>query len=451
MKKISLIGRLILVGVVLMTLLAGCKKETVDMTDLLRTVPSSAAGVVVFNMESLLQDAGCKVKDHVVTPGAELTALIEKTSLENRKEIMQMFNGDTGIEPKGAVVFYDSNRAYLTFALYDVSKFCNMIETRNGSKFVDETGNVRVCGNVAVKGSQAWICISPNRRLDPDGISAYANLASSQSFLVTPIGEKLMTEENDVRGWGMTNTFLDEMMSRSERNIATMGLGFIFEDAASICFKIDFKEGEMEAEASMLNEKGKPAKYLLSSDKIDVKTLKSLGSTCDAMMAFTVNSKLIKKFDQLGSLMGGALFGDVSENLKNVDGTVGLVASPGDVEESINGVVTTKGELAKSLKDLISKSIAPISEDGKYLRFSKGDVKGELSVEECAEELKGCCVGLVLGAPFLNTSGTVANMPKSIAVKLKPESGSLELEIEMKTSDPKQNALLSILSNGNSF
>ena len=425
-----------------------CKKETVDVTDLLKSIPSSAAGVVVFNVEGLLSDAGCKIKDHELTPGKELMGILQGTSNKQEKEFMMLFDGSTGIEPKGAAVFYDSSRSFLTFALYDVNKFCNFIEKRNGTKFTDEGNGVKLNGKIAVKGAQAWVLLSSDKRIDPDGIAAYASLGVSQSFLTTEIGEKLLVEENDIRGWAIINTFVNEFVSRSNRSMVTLGMGFLFEDPESVKFKADFKKGELEAECVILNSKGKPAKYLLPSEKIDVAAVKTLGSTCDAMMAFTVNSKLIKKFEQLGASFGGALFGDLGEMFKNVDGTIGLVTGGEGIGESVNGFVTTKGDASQTLKDLVSKQIAPISQDGKLLRFSKGDVKGNLSIDECAEELKGCCLGFAADATGFNSLGYGENTPKgfkNIFVKFNPESGGLEVEVEVQTNDSEENALLTLL------
>ena len=284
---------LVLLAVVMLGL-NSCKKETVDVTQLLSTVPSSAAGVVVLNLEDMLKDAGCKIKDHVVTPSPEVLRLIEQASSQDKKQFMMMLDGEGGIEPKGAVIFYDANRVYLTFALYDVKKFCDFVEKNNDAKFSESASGVKVNGNVAVKGAQAWVNIGTNRNIDADAIAAYSSLGTSQSFLVTPNGEKLLVEEDDIRGWAMINTFVNEMLSRSDRSMFTLGLGFLFEDAESVRFKVDFDKGEMESEAIVLNDKGKPAKYLLPTDKVDVSTLKSLGENCEVMMAFTLNSKLIK-------------------------------------------------------------------------------------------------------------------------------------------------------------
>lgn len=429
--------------------LNSCKKETVDVTHLLTTVPSSASGVVVMNLEGILEDAGCKVKEHTITPSKEVSALLEKSSAGDQEDYKMLFDGEIGIEPKGAVMFYDSNRAFLTFALYDVNKYCNYVESKTGDKFVEGSNGVKLNGNVAVKGAQAWVCMTRGKIIDSDAIASYASLKDSQSFLVTPMGEKLLTEENDVRGWALINTFMNEMLSRNDRSMFTLGMGFLFSDAESVRFKVDFEKGELEGEFVVLNDKYKPAKYLLPSEKVDINTLKTLGTTCDGMMAFTVNSKLIKKFEQISSAFGGALFGDLSESMKNVEGTIGVIASSNGEDESFNGVITTKGEVSPALRDLISRIFAPVSQDGKFLRFSQGDVKGSLNVEECAEDLKGCCLGLVVDASGLKSTG-YGSAPqgfKNLILKFQPESGGLEMELEIKTTDPKENALLTILKN----
>lgn len=424
-----------------------CKKETVDVTELLGSVPSSASGVVVMNMESLLDDAGCKIKDHVITPSQEVMNLLDKASSQDKQDFLMLFDGSSGIEPKGAVIFYDSNRAFLTFALYDVDKFYDFVENKNGGKFVDE-GGVKVNGQIAVKGAQAWICLTPGKKIDADAIASYASLAKAQSFLVTKMGEELLIDEEDVRGWALVNTLVNECLGRSDRSMVTLGLGFLFEDAESVKFKVDFKKGELEADAIVLNDKGRPAKYQLPAEKVDVNTLKGLGGTCDALMAFTLNSKLIKKFEQLGAAFGGAMFGDLGDTFKNVDGTVGFITGANNFDD-LKGVITTKGDVSKSLKDLISNQLAPVSQEGKLLTFAKGNVNGHLDVAECAEELKGSCLGIVLDASGLNSVGYDASSMsagyKSLVLKFKPESGGLEMELEINTADPKENALLTLL------
>lgn len=431
----------------ILLVLNSCKKDTVDVTDLLTSVPSSAAGVIVISVEDILEDAGCKVKDHKVIPGQEVKDLMARKGADQTNfEIF--FEGNSGIELKGAVVFYDANRAFLTFALHDTDLFCKFIEQKQNVTFTDEGSGVKIGGNVAVKGTQAWICLTPGKQIDADAISSYASLAVAQSFLVTPAGEKLLTEEDDIRGWAILDTFIHKVLDRSQQSMARLTLGFLFEKAESVEFKVDFKKGEIEAEAIVLNEKGKPAKYLLPTEKIDVGDLKTLGTTCDAMMAFTVNSKLIKKLDQISSAFGGAFLGNLKDVLENVDGTIGIATGGEGMASSVNGFLTKKGAISSTLKDLISGNVENVKEDGKFLRFTTGDVKGNLNVEKAAEDLKGCCLGFVADPTGINSLGYTRNDAsgfRAFVLKFKPESGGLEMEFELKTQNENENGLLTLL------
>lgn len=425
-----------------------CKKDTVDVTRLLTSVPSSASGVIVLNLENMIQDTGSKIKDHEVILSPEMSNILKKASSIDADDFNYIFEGNAGIDLKGAVVFYDANRTFITFALFDVDKFCNFVEEKGGGKFSDEGSGVKVCGAVAVKGAQAWICISKGKKIDPDAIAAYSELADYQSFLVTPMGEKLLVAENDIRGWAKINIFVDDILRLQDRSLVTLGLGFLFEDADAVAFKADFEKGELESEIKILNNKGEFAKYQLPTDKLDIAAIKSIGGTCEGLMAFTVNSKLIKKFDQLGAAFGGALFGGLGDMFKNIDGTIGIAAGEQLNGETVKGIVTTKGEASSEFRDFMANNIAPVTPDGKYLRFSKGDVSGSLDVEACAEELKGACVGIVLSPAMVNNMEEIFTLNKGfkyIALKLEPESGGIEIEIKMPTIDPKENALLLLL------
>lgn len=426
-----------------------CKKDTGDIASLLTTVPSSASGVIVVDLENILEDAGCKIKGSEIVASKEVLNVLDKASEKQKTQMMMLFEGEAGINPRGAVAFYDSSRFFLTFGLNDVAKFCEYVEKNNGNTFTDEGSGVKVCQNIAVKGAQAWVLLSEGRRIDADGIAGYASLNDSQSFLVTPYGEKLLVKENDIRGWSRLSTFLDEM-ERGQKSMATLAMGFLFEDAEATEFTIDFKKGEMDMESTILNNDGKAAKFQLPLEKVDGSTLKSAGQTCNAMVAFSITPKLVKKFEQVGGAFGGSLFNELSDKFKNIDGTVCVITNSPNVSNGIAGVVTTKGDVSQSLKDLISEKIAPVSMDGKLLKFSKGDVSGQLSVDECASALKGSYLGMIFDKSFLSQSGYAGqqyNWLSNVSFKINPDSGGLGFEIIVKTTEAKENSLLTILRN----
>lgn len=433
----------------LMLVFTGCKKDTVDVSDLLSTVPSSASGVIVIDVERLVDDTGSKIKDHRIEPSKGLKSCLDKIDADDRQYLQMLLDGESGINPNAAIVFYDANRIYLTYSLCDVDKYISYVEKKNGTQFTDEGSGVRMCGKTAVKGTQSWICVSSDKRLDPDLIASYSSLKSSQSFLVTPVGERLLVEENDIRGWVMFDAYMDSMLDRGQKAMFTMGLGFLFENAESLAFKVDFKSGVLEGRGEMLNDKYKAAKFQLPLSKIDVSTLKGLGETCDGMMAFTISSDLVDKFDKVGTGMGGVLFGGLAQTLRNVDGTVGVIM--GGENKSMSGIVTMDGEMSSELKDYISQHLGSISMDGKYVKFAQGTVSGKLNVAECAEALKGSSIGMVIDGSSLKSmqNGLVAPEGlKFLVVKLVPESGTLGLQFDLKTTEPKENALMTLLRLG---
>lgn len=447
-RPISKVFSFVLFSLVFLAL-NSCKEDRADMSGLLSTVPSSSAGVVAIDLKSLLQDAGCKVKDNEIKPGKELSTIISKMKDDEKKEILGFFNGESGISPECAVIFFDSNRMFLTLALADVAKFCESVEKEKQSSFADQGGGVKVCGNIAVKGAQAWICLSSGKRIDSDAIAAYSSLKTSQSFLSTDMAERFIEPKSDIIGWGHLNVLIDNFMYRN-KYMLNMAAGFLFDDPSDLSFSVDFRDGEMSASAIILNDKGKPAKYLLQAEKVDLKTIESIGETCDALFAFTLTPKMVSKLEKAGSALGGALFGNMGDMLKNVDGTIAVAYSSLMTQgrQNMNGVITTKGDVSLQLKDLVTSMFGPVREDGKFLRFSSGTVTGALTVEECAGMLKGSCLGFVADLKGMENAaplGEASSSFKSIALSLSPESGSLELKIVLKGNDPKENMILTIL------
>ena len=451
-ENLKFYTKLFPVAIVLISTLltASCSEDRTDMTGLLSTVPSSSSAVMAIDLKSILQDMGCKVNGNEIKPGKEFSENLKTMGENDKTKILEFFNGESGISPESSVIFFDSNRMFFTMALADAGKFCSYVANSNGQPFIDEGNGVKVNGNIAVKGSQTWICLSSGKRIDADAIVGYSSLKSSQSFISSEMAEKFVEPNSDIVGWGHLKVILDSFMSRSNVSIMNLAAGFLFDDASDIFFSVDFKSGEMKATAMLLNEKGKPAKYLLQAEKIDTKAIETLGENCDALLALTLTPKMVKKLEKAGSALGGNLFGDLGELLNNIDGTIAVASSSFETQVTPNftGLITTKGEVSLQLKDLISPFVGSLREDGKYLRFSQGTLSGPLPVKECVNQLKGSCFGLVAdlnGLDFNGLGGQNANFFNSLAFTLSPESGSLELKLVLKAIDKKENILVTIL------
>lgn len=441
----------ILSGLIMVSAFNSCKDDRADMSGLLSTVPSSVSGVIALDLKSILQDMGCKVKDEEIKPGKELTDFLSKLNTDERAQILKLFNGETGIAPESAIIFFDSNRCFLTFSLADVEAFIKFTEKDSDTSFSEEVNGVKICRNTAVRGAQAWICLSSGKRIDADAIVGYSKLRNSQSFLSHELSPKFIDSGSDIIGWGNIRTLMSGTMSRGNMSMLTIGLNMLFDDAADLFFRVDFEKGRLEAKASILDEDYKVAKYLLPAEKINTSAIEQLGESCDALLAFTLTPKMVSKISKVGSGFGGRLFDEVTEILKNVDGTVAVISSDpatGDYR-AINGFVTTKGNATNNLKDLISNMLAPTREEGKMLYFSEGNVSGQLKVKESLELIKGSCLGAVMDLKGLQlVDGSISNYAsglKSLAVSLSPESGGLEFKFILTGDDEKENILLTMM------
>lgn len=431
---------------IMMPALNSCKKESVNNADLLASVPSSSSVVVGINVGSLLNKSGCKVEDSRIVPGKEVEALLAKISATPSKqsEIARMLlNGESGIDPVGAVFFKDAYNEYLTVAIADTRKFKEFVEKETGEQFAAAGGDVEVCGNVAVKGAQAWI--ASGTVIDPKAVANYSTLESGQSFMAKEVAGKLAEMTSDICGWGEISKLAGGNLTLSDRSTMRMALGMLFDDAQSLLFSIDLLKGEAKVSSQVLGKEGKPAKYLLPADKIDIETVKKTGFKANAIIAISVTKDLIKKIDNLLTSFGGSQMERVTNALKSIDGTMAVAfGNLGDPSESMRGVVTTDGKAGLDLMQFIS-SIAPINKEGNLVKFSKGEVDGSLEIAKDAPLLKGATMGMVLNLQGAGLKGAPMDCFKTLVLTFVPKDGSVECAVTLKAADESRNVLLPVI------
>lgn len=444
MKKLNL-----LFIAISMLLLTGCKTETPDLSGLLRTVPSSAAAVAGVNIRSIAEDLGCKVSDNEIKPGNEVKEFIENMKDSDKAVLLSLLAGDSGIMPECAVLFIDTNRTFITLSLYDSTKFKDFVKQRKGGDFISQNDGVEILQNIAIKDNQAWFCLSSAKPIDPNAIAAYSSLSQSQSFLNTDMAEPILEADSDIIGWGNFNMLLSILVDRSDLSMASIASGLLFEGIEAVEFDVDFKKGEMEAEVIPLNGKGKPSKYLLPAEKIDINTLKEIKGNCYGLLAFTITPKLIQKIEKVGSALGGSLFGELQDVFENIDGTVGV--AKGETISDFKGIASTKGKVSSDLRNLLSMFADKVTQENNRLFFSTGDVSGTMAVENVAEELKGYTIGFVADMQTFNSlSRSNQGIPSAfskVIFGLEPDSGSLKANIEIKTVNENENFLMAIIKN----
>ena len=438
---------LVCLAALILPALNSCKKETADVGDLLSTVPSSAGAVVGFDLTSILEKAGCKVNGSDITPGKEVTAWIErqKDVKDSEREVLKLIlNGESGVDPSGAIFFTDAYNSYVTVMLADTKKFTDFVESRSGNGFADGGNDVRSCGNVAVKGAQAWVCVSSDNTIDTKAVANYSTLSPEQSFASNGFASTLTEMKTDIVGWGEIKSLLKTAGAYRQMSTVSLVGGMLFDDASSFSFNVDFRKGSLVSSLSVLNSKGTVAKYLLPAEKIDLATLKSIATTAQAFGAVCITKDLVKKIENIASSLGGSSFTAALNALKPIDGTVAVAFSDIDsTSDNLSGVVTTDGTPTLDLLSAIS-SFAPTRKDGKLVRFSKGTVSGGLDVQKCADLLKGATMGFVMDMP--KGGHGLGDEIRTLALAFVPESGGMKLDMTMEGADQSVNILLAIIA-----
>lgn len=451
MKKDLIAGRLSRIALIcmlalVMPLFNSCKKESASTEDLLSTVPSSAGVVVGVNVKSLLEKIGCKVDGMEITPGKEVSAWLEskKGDKAGLHDDLQIFmDGESGINPNAAVLFMDAYNYYLTVMIADTQKFMKFVEEKSGSKFEEADKGVQVCGNVAVKDAQAWVCVSSNNTIDAKAIANYASLSEPRSFKSNSFAPNIATMTTDMVVWGDIKSIGD--YNPQFQQVLSMGMmtGLTFENPASVAMTVDFLKGKAVLSSKILNDKSEPAKALLPMPKIDVETVKGLGANADAIFAMSITKDVTKKVEKAVSSFGG-MANQIMEILKPLDGTVAVAAGgEGDLGSTMEGVVTTDGEPSRDFMTMLSQ-FGTTRIDGKSVRFSRGAVSGGLDIAKVADSFKGASVGFAINMKAREIMGENSVMD-ALYLSGKPDGKSVDIEVTLETSDPSRNSLLTLL------
>lgn len=429
--------------VALCVLLPSCnKREPSDVSSLLATVPSSAGAVVGIDLRSILEKAGCKINGSDITPGKEVEQWLAGYNTGGTKgEILRMFlNGESGIDPEGAVIFLDAYNLYVTAMLADTGKFISFVEEKSGNKFSEAEGGVKVCGNVAVNGAQMWI--APNASgIDPRAIKNYSTLSEGQNFLSKNVSQPLAAMATDIVAWGETGTIAKRFLSFGDLATFNLAVGALFDNPASLALSVDFKKGEVDGVLKVLNDKGNTAKFLLPTKKVDTDLVKSLGGQADVVVAANISKDFSKKVEKMLSSFGGGMFDNYIKPLSQIDGTVAVeFGVRKDGETPANGVVQTDGDPNPDVMNFIAQ-FGTTRKEGNSVRFSKGEVTGSLNVEEEASRMKGAWFGVAYSA-----EGSQKWNFSSLNSLLIPDDGGLRLEVTGHFKDGSKNSLLSLLN-----
>lgn len=442
-------------ALIMVALICSCgRRQPIDVSGLLKTVPGDAAAVAVFDMQSILDDYGCKVKDSSVTPSDDIAKALANTQAGDSLLMMRLFADDCGVDPTVALIFAEGHDVYLTGYLAQPDKFKTAVAKLTGEQFA-KSGDVETCSNFAVQGSRFWVRTSHRNDINASEIQRFGALSEQLSFMANDQAEALTKPEHDVTGWGNINGLLNvSALDFETRSMIGMTLGLFYDDPRDLLFDADMDKNEFEAEVSIINSKGKKAKFLYPTRKIDTEALAGISSTGSRLSAIAMDPAMIKK---LKKGLGGAIsmFKVYVDLLSPVDGTIGLVygeeqeaesenkgssasKSGGmlglDSDQPLKGMIQTSGAETIQLQNALGMMGLTVNKDGKVLSLSRGKVTGPLAIADAAAELKGAMGGVVITGddsmaqilPF--DSEAIDNA----ALLLKPDDGSLQLHIKVK-------------------
>lgn len=419
------------------------RTESADASDLLATVPSDASIVAVANVQAMLEKADCKVSNDQITPSEEITSLVASFKKPTDKAIAEaFFNGKSGIDPSVALIFAEGYYKYVTGIAADPDKFKQTVSSITKQQFAVKD-DIDICANVALKGNQFWVNLDANS-IDPREAKHFATLSKEQSFLSNAASERLSTFESDIVGWAnIAGALNSSSVDFQQRAMLQVALQTIFDDAADATFNLTFNKGEMSGSMGILNSKGKPAKFLLASQTLDMKTMESIGGNADILFAMGIPHKLIEQLQKDTQSKSASLLGIYLQALGAINGTV-AIASDTD-GNALKGTVTTNGQSTGQLTSFLDGLGLTVKLDGNMLQVSKGQLTGTTPVTELAADLKGAVAGLAAVNPKPGATTRFEGQLKSFALTLKPASSSIELNFNAKSTQPDQNFLLTIL------
>lgn len=414
--------------------------KSADAREILSTVPSDVSLVAVFNTGAILEKAGCKVDGEKITPGKEMQNALARVSNPRTKKILNtLLNGKSGLNPSVCVLFQDGYNFYLTGLASDPGKLKKMMSENGMPAFESEKG-VDISENMAIADNRFWINLQSGS-IQAQDIRHFNTLSESQSFLSNAYAETLCTVTKDVEGWGnifgIINTCNLDMQNKMVAQVAIQAL---FEDPEAMTFSVNFTKGAMDAQATVINSKGKTAKYLLPSDKLDVNTIASLGGTAEAVVAFSIPSKLISNLQKDTKSKITSMISMYLQQFGCVNGTVACAVS-GD---NLNGVITTDGNNTTALSSLLSSGDMSVTMNGNQMKFTKGTVSGPANVAQVSSQFNGAIGGVVFGNVF---SADSQNPFDSGSLLLFADKGGLIFKVHASAKNKNVNPILSLITN----
>lgn len=378
--------------------------RTADTRELLGSVPSDISYVAVADAEQLMKAEALK-----------------NTNLPL-----------DGIDPSMISIFSEGYNTWLTGFLSSSDDFKSAVEKHFNETFT--AADIATCGNVAVNGNRFWVLLSSHNTVNADDVKHFLNLSQSQSFLSNSESDNLIEGSGDLRGWGDVKGTLNSIgLEFTKRATATMAIDALFDDAAAFRFNADFDKDQSEFKLSVLNSKGKVAKFLYPMDKIDTKLVEASGFSGDQIAAAGISPKMVERLKEDTKGKGFSVLGFIAPSLSSVSGTA-VYCAAGD---NATGIISTDGNNTTALTELLQQMDFKVNKEGNQLRFAKGEVKGSVTAADAAADMKGAVAAVVGADADMKEKGITA-----CQILLIPESSGMRLEVKTTSTTPLLNLIL---------
>lgn len=395
MKKTLLLSTIVACLLAMVTM-QGCSSDKGSAADLLRTVPSSAAGVAVVNLDALKEK--CKDYDSFVS---------KENDSRNLGQILSLcLDAESGVDISTGVIFVEGYNTVFTAIADKPEEFMSCVKQRMGLEFSEIDGVSIADGRIAVKGTQLWVSLA-GAQLNPKMLESWLSLSEAKSYLSTDGGKELAETDKDVAFNvdfdTIINLYSDGDFSRQAQS--RIILSTLFDDLSRLSGFVKLTKTGPEVEVDLLNSKGQASRFNLDAEKVDVKTLASIGGRCGTLIGLGISKKMIAQINKAASSFGGGLPKMYADALEPINGCCGIAVSADT--PAMSGVLTTKEGSAQALTSLLAGD-AKIRREGKLLFFTTGgEMTGDIDVSASAEMLKGALCGCVTDAsPVKSWLGT---------------------------------------------
>lgn len=434
--------------------LASCSKN--KRGDILKYVPADATGMVYFNGEQIVGQAG--VKDGKV--GEPLKGALESYGVDlsdsDAKDVMEQVSKFT----YEGVAFFQGKKVWVVAGMKDAKGFMKYLEKEQGFDKDKEDGIEYVSKNkgyLMFKDDMLFMCYNVGKGrpgLDTEGVKELCDLGD-ESFArnekTKELAEKI--KKGDLSLYALVNIDkVQGIVNDGDFDKIVTGLSAIYNNPKYASLEASVNDKGIVSTLKILDSGYKPAKCSLPVGKIDAGAF-PYAAVQGNTMAFAVDvpSSIV---NQALSMAGNMLPAQFVSILKGIDGTMAVTVNPNpsNPNDIAAGVVTTTGnQAAVSLGEfvqLLARETVPAaynssvrcSTSDKYLRISlPGSSPAGGSVQYAANMLNGKVAGVVVDLNTMVKNAGIGGDFGELGVQalyLEPAEGSLVLKYVWNCADP---------------